>query len=252
MRKVIHSKYLNDEKTLDDFVLNYNNRGEAFGNQDRNSLRLFSLNDEVLNAKSFRVPNLINKIAYRFFRKSKAERSYNYANRLMDLNIGTPHPVAFYEFKSALFFGKSYYISHQIDCDITYRELTFNFNYPDWENILRAFTRFTFQLHENQVNFLDHSPGNTLIIAHKDTYKFYLVDLNRMNFEPLSFEDRIKNFAKLTTHKTMVEIMSNEYAKCIGEDEAKVFKLMWKYTCDFQEKYHRRRRMKKKFKFWKK
>jgi len=252
MRKVIHSKYLNDENALDDFILNYENRGEAFGNQDRNSLRLFSLNDEVLNAKSFRVPNLINKIAYRFFRKSKAERSYNYANKLIDLNIGTPQPVAFYEFKSAFFFGKSYYISHQIDCDITFRELTKDFNIPNHEAILRAFTRFTYKLHENHVNFLDHSPGNTLINFNNGNYEFYLVDLNRMNFESLSFEERIKNFSKLAVHQSIIEVMSDEYAKCINEDYEKVFNLMWKYTNDFQEKYHRKRRLKKKIKFWKK
>ena len=72
-----------------------------------------------------------------------------------------------------------------------------------------------------------------------------------MNFEPMSFDERIKNFSKLTIHKSMVEIMSDEYAKCINEDYDKVFNLMWQYTNEFQEKYHRKRRLKKKIKFWK-
>ena len=252
MKRMLHKDYLSQKDALDDFILNYEERGENFGDQDRNSLRLYKIDQIVLNAKSFRVPNLVNKIAYRFFRKSKAERSYNYANKLIDLNIGTPQPVAFYEFKSLFFFGKSYYISHQLDCDITYRELTFDFNIPNHEAILRAFTRYTFRLHENNVNFLDHSPGNTLIKYNNGDYKFYLVDLNRMNFEPMSFEERIKNFSKLTIHKAMVEVMSDEYAKCINEDYDKVFDLMWQYTNEFQEKYHRKRRLKKKLKFWKK
>lgn len=251
MKRNVHKDYLSQTDALDDFVLNYSNRGEAFGNQDRNSLRLFKLDQAVLNAKSFRIPNLVNKIAYRFFRKSKAQRSFEYANKLTDLGIGTPKPVAFYEFKSALFFGKSYYLSHQQECEITYRELTTDFSIPNYEAILRAFTRFTFKLHENHVNFLDHSPGNTLIDISTEDYKFYLVDLNRMNFEPMSFEERIKNFSKLTIHKNMVEVMSDEYAKCINEDYDKVFNLMWQYTNEFQEKYHRKRRLKKKIKFWK-
>ena len=251
MKRTIHKDYIAQTEVLDDFVLNYTNRGEAFGDQDRNSLRLFKLDEAVLNAKSFRVPNLVNKIAYRFFRKSKAERSYNYANKLTALGIGTPKPVAFYEFKSTLFFGESYYISHHQDCDITYRELTTDFTIPNYEAILRAFTRYTFKLHENKVNFLDHSPGNTLIAFNNGDYKFYLVDLNRMNFEDLTFEARIKNFAKLTIHKNMVEIMSDEYAKLINEDYTKVFNLMWQYTNEFQEKFHRKRRLKKKLKFWK-
>jgi hypothetical protein len=73
-----------------------------------------------------------------------------------------------------------------------------------------------------------------------------------MEFKALDFESRIKNFSKLTTHKFMVEIMSDEYAKCSGEAYHKVFDLMWTYTEAFQEKYHKKRRLKKKLKFWKK
>jgi hypothetical protein len=72
-----------------------------------------------------------------------------------------------------------------------------------------------------------------------------------MEFKELDFETRIKNFSKLTTHKFMIEIMSDEYAKCTGEDYNKVFDLMWSYTEAFQNKYHKKRRLKKKLKFWK-
>uniref|UniRef100_UPI0025BC2152 lipopolysaccharide kinase InaA family protein n=1 Tax=Lacinutrix sp. TaxID=1937692 RepID=UPI0025BC2152 len=180
------------------------------------------------------------------------QRSFEYANTLKALSVGTPEPVAFFELSTGLLFGKSYYVSEQLNDDITYRELTTDFNIPNYEDILRAFTRFTFNLHEKGINFLDHSPGNTLIKYNDGDYKFYLVDLNRMNFETMTFEKRIKNFAKLTTHKNMIEIMSHEYAKLMNEDYQKVYNLMWHETEAFQESFHRRRRLKKKFKFWKK
>ena len=160
--------------------------------------------------------------------------------------------MAYYEYKTFLLFKKSYYISEQQDCDLTYRELTTDFDYPDYENVLRAFTRFTYSLHKKNVHFLDHSPGNTLIKRVGDSYEFYLVDLNRMEFKTLDFETRIKNFSKLTIHKAMIEVMSDEYAKSSGEDYNKVFDLMWTYTEDFQNRYHRKRRLKSKLKFWKK
>ena len=72
MRKVINSEYKSFAKTLDHYIENYNTTGEAFGNQERNSLRLFKLGDKTLNVKSFKKPNAINKIVYKFFRKSKA------------------------------------------------------------------------------------------------------------------------------------------------------------------------------------
>lgn len=250
--KEIHVDFEDKAEHIDAIINNFDAQGVPFGNQDRNALKLFELGNATVNVKSFRVPNLVNKIAYRFFRKSKAQRSFEYAKTLTKLGIGTPQPIAYYQYLKPLSFYKSYYISLQQDCDLTYRELTKDLEYPDHEEILRAFTRFTFDLHEKGVNFLDHSPGNTLIKKEGDVYKFYLVDLNRMEFESLNFEDRIKNFAKLTTHKSMIEVMSDEYSKCIDEDYDTVFNLMWQYTQEFQERYHRRRRLKKKIKFWKK
>ena len=220
------------------------------GRGKRNIIKIIKLNDFDLNIKAFKVPNVINQIAYKFFRKSKAQRSFEYANKLKKLNIGTPNPIAYFEYKKGLFFKKSFYVSEQLNCDLTYRELIHDFNYPDYDNILRAFTRFTFNLHEKGIQFLDHSPGNTLIKKQDDnTYRFYLVDLNRMNFGTLNFETRIKNFARLSKHKSMVEVMSDEYAKCIGADYNKVFDLMWLETQNFRAKITRKKELKKKLKF---
>ena len=87
-----------------------------------------------------------------------------------------------------------------------------------------------------------------MIKKNGDTLDFYLVDLNRMEFKPLNFEARIKNFSRLTIHKAMIEVMSDEYSKCIGENFNTVYNLMWKFTNEFREN----RQRKKQLKFWKK
>jgi len=106
-------------------------------------------------------------------------------------------------------------------------------------------------LHEKEIHFLDHSPGNTLIQKNGDHYLFYLVDLNRMKFESMNFKNRIKNFSRLTKHKSMIKVMSDEYAKCIGEDYHKVFNVMWKSTEDFRNKIQQKKNIKKALRFWK-
>ncbi|WP_242094675.1 lipopolysaccharide kinase InaA family protein [Aestuariivivens sediminicola] len=217
----------------------------------RNIIKTTTLNSSNLNIKAFKVPHLFNQIVYRFFRKSKAQRSFEYAHKLTKMKVGTPKPLAYFEYLTPWRYTKSFYLSEHLECDLTYRELTTNFNYPDYETILRAFTRFTYSLHEKGIHFLDHSPGNTLIKKNGDTYDFYLVDLNRMAFRNLDFESRIRNFAKLTIHRSMVEVMSDEYAKCSGEDYQRIVDLMWKATTSFQYKFHRKKRLKKKLKFWK-
>ena len=117
---------------------------------------------------------------------------------------------------------------------------------------MRKFIHFTHKLHENNILFKDHSPGNTLIKKINNDYHFYLVDLNRMSFKSLSFSERMKNFSRLTPKKEMIEIMSNEYAQLTNKDYDVVFNEMWKHTAEFQKKYFRKRRLKKKLKFWKK
>lgn len=251
MKFVFRDTYKKYQNNITHFILSFNDLGEQYGGAERNTIKLFDLDGKTINIKSFKVPNLINQIAYRFFRKSKAQRSYEYAVRLTDLGIGTPEPIAYAVKTTPFAFKQSYYVSEHLECDLTYRELTKDLNYPDHENILRAFTRFTFELHEKGINFLDHSPGNTLIKKVNGNYHFYLVDLNRMEFKPMDFEARIHNFRRLTIHKSMIEVMSDEYSKISGKDYDTIFKLMWDYTQDFQEKYHRRRRLKKKLKFWK-
>jgi hypothetical protein len=136
---------------------------------------------------------------------------------------------------------------------LTFRELVEIPEYPDHSTILRQFTRFSFHLHENGIEFLDHSPGNTLIKKNAGgKYDFFLVDLNRMEFhKTMPFELRMKNLCRLTPVKEMVAVMSNEYSKLSGESEQLIFETLWKMTSDFQEKYHRKKRLKKRLKFWK-
>lgn len=244
----------NSTELILDKIKMFSSTGELFGNGDRNKIKLFDFNGKTINIKSFKIPNLINKVAYRYFRKSKARRSFEYATILLEKGIGTPEPIAFLENFNILGLKDSYYVSEHLNADLTYRELVEIPDYPDHENILRQFTRFSFGLHEKGIEFLDHSPGNTLIKKNEEgNYDFFLVDLNRMEFHnSMSFEMRMKNLCRLTPVKEMVAVMSNEYSKLYKESEQKTFDTLWNYTADFQEQFYRKKRLKKKLKFWKK
>ncbi len=240
------------EKEIFPLIENFEIEGQYLNDGRRNSIKIFRSKAGLINIKSFKVPNLINKIAYRFLRESKAKRSFKYANILISKDIGTPYPLAYAEEKSALGFGKSFYVSEHLHSDLTYRELVTEPDYPGHEKILRAFTKFTFQLHENNIIFLDHSPGNTLIQIKEGKYRFFLVDLNRMKFKSMNIDERLKNFSRLTPKKEMVAIMASEYAELMNKPYEEVFKKMWYFTEEFQKKFHRKQALKKKIKFWKK
>ncbi len=231
----------------------FSTTGKMFIDGKRNKIKLFEVEGRTLNVKAFKVPSLLNKIVYQYFRKSKAKRSYEFANKLLENEIGTPEPIAYLENSNLVGLKDSYYVSEHLIADLTYRELVEIPNYPDGDNILRQFTRFSYLLHQKGIEFKDHSPGNTLIKKDtKGTYNFFLVDLNRMEFHnKMSFELRMRNLCRLTPHKEMVAVMSNEYAKLSGEPEEKIFATLWKMTADFQYRYYRKKRIKKKLKFWK-
>ena len=248
------SKTVENSKEILHFIKEFNSDlGTVFGNGDRNVIKLFDLDGQLINIKSFKIPNIINKIAYKHFRKSKAKRSFEYATILLEKGVGTPKPLAYFENYNTLGLRDSYYASEHLETELTFRELVEIPDYPDHENILRQFTKFSFDLHEKGIEFLDHSPGNTLIkkIADKE-YSFFLVDLNRMNFHDfMDFDMRMRNLSRLTPKKEMIAIMSDEYAKYYNMDSNLIFEKMWNATEDFQEKFARKRRLKKKFKFWK-
>ena len=85
--------------------------------------------------------------------------------------------------------------------------------------------------------FLDHSPGNTLIVkTDVDQYDFYLIDLNRMRFESMSFKKRMHNFRRLWLSKTMIQIMSKEYAALSEYSATEIQSGMLHYSRQFQKK----------------
>ncbi len=253
MKYLFNPNCINHDHKVIAIINNFNTDGILFGDGQRNKIKLFELEGNTINIKSFKVPHLINQIAYKYFRKSKARRSFEYATALLQKGIGTPQPIAFFENYDLIGLKDSYYVSEQLKCDLTFRELVEIPDFPDHENILRQFTQFSFNLHEKGIEFLDHSPGNTLIKKNaKGNYDFFLVDLNRMNFhDAMDFDSRMKNLCRLTPLKEMVAVMSNEYAKISGKSEATIFKTLWNYTADFQKQFYRKKRLKKKLKFWK-
>ena len=248
MNKVIHPEFLHQAEEINQIIENFNTGGQMFVDGTRNKIKLFDLGNLTVNVKSFKVPNFINKLVYRTFRKSKARRSYEFANILLEKGIGTPQPIAYFEHFNAFTLQDSYYMSAQMETELTFRQLIEIPDYPDHENILRQFTRFTFELHEKGVEFLDNTPGNTLIKkTGEGQYAFFLVDLNRMKFHNnMSFAQRIENMAKLTPETRLITVMSDEYAKLYNKSYDEVLGLMVKRTQYFSNRFHRKRAIKRK------
>ncbi|MEO6348579.1 MAG: lipopolysaccharide kinase InaA family protein, partial [Aquaticitalea sp.] len=237
-----HPKYESKKEQILGFISDFEGGGNDVLNGDRNVIKSFSLDGEQINIKSFKKPNAFNSFVYKFIRKSKAKRSFEYALKLLEADILTPFPIAYVEVFSTSGLKNSYYVSQHIAYDFDFRELIHQPKFPDRVNILQQFTEFTYKLHENKINFFDHSPGNTLIVKRgNEEYDFYLIDLNRMSFRSMNFEKRMHNFRRLWLSKTMIKIMADTYSKLYHKGYYETYELILKHSKDFQRKIDRKK-----------
>ena len=105
-----------------------------------------------LTVKEFRVPSLANRIAYTFFRKGKARRSYDNAMTRDKLGIGTPEPIAYIEERAGGLLRRSYYVCRYWEGDVV----------GGWEHkmsdsgaMLESLARFTLTLNQKGVYHKD-------------------------------------------------------------------------------------------------
>jgi len=206
---------INKEFTSDfaDFILNIKNfflDNTQTIHKARNELKIIEHCGINTIVKSFKVPNLINQIAYSYFRDSKAKRSYEHS---LIIEKFTPKAIGYIEFYTSTLLKESYFVSEKYEYDFTIKQPFNNEDFEDKENILKAFARFTLELHNADVYHHDYSPGNILIKKENGGYSFKIVDINRMQFFKLSDDDRAKNFSKLWADDNSLRIIGEEYIK---------------------------------------
>jgi serine/threonine protein kinase len=226
----------------ENFILNirdYFNSSLNSIHKARNEIKIVEFEDEELVIKAFKIPNIINKIVYSFFRDSKAKKSYE--NSIKIINF-VPKPIGYIEFFKFGLLNDSYFVSENFKYDLTIREPLLDINYPNKEDIFKQFAKFTFDLHQNNILHLDYSPGNILIKKDEDNYIFKVVDINRMQFRTLSLDERLKNFAKLWAKDEDLKIIIKEYAKLIDEDEEKCIDIALKYSQMHKDRINTKKR----------
>lgn len=226
------------------FILNirdYFNKSTDSIHKARNEIKIINTQERNFVVKSFKIPHLLNKIIYTFFKDSKAKKSYN--NSLKTIEF-TPKPIGYIEFQEYGLIDESYFISEHFDYDFTIREPLLNANFEEKEEVFKSFALFTLKLHDKNIFHLDYSPGNILIKKEDGHYIFKIVDINRMEFKSLSLDDRLKNFSKLWAKDDDLKIIIKEYARLMNENESNCIKIALKYSQAHKDKNNAKKRLK--------
>lgn len=241
---IINKKYNNLKSSLED-IEKYFLDSEMIIHDARNKLKVIEKDGLKLVVKSFKVPNLVNKIVYSFFKDTKAKKSYENGLKLINLNINTPEPVAYIENYQSGLLGKSFFVSICEDYDFTIREV-FHHKVENYTEILKQFTHFTYDLHKKGIWHVDYSLGNILITKYGDNYKFSLVDINRMEFKDISAEEGLKNFNKFwAKDDNDLILIAKEYAKLTSFDEQKAIDIVFEEANKVIEFKTKKKKLKK-------
>ena len=245
--KQIDPKFGNFNKFSDNIKKSFEQEANTI-TKKRNVIKLINFDNKKIVVKSFKIPNIVNKFAYRFIRDSKAKRSFYNAQKLIQLGINTPHPIAFVEFFTPLL-DNSFYICKYFDHDFEIRDVLKNQTFKNRDKILKQFTEFSYLLHEKGVYHVDYSPGNILVKQiNENEYLFSIVDVNRMKFIKFNDSLRFKNLAKLSASEEDIKFISKIYAAISDMDELSVTKKLFFYHNKHQ-KYLQNKKILKTLKF---
>ena len=239
MKYEIYNNFNNKFQELTKNIQSYFEDSTISIHKARNEIKIIDFAEKSLIIKAFKIPNIINKIVYSFFRDSKSKKSYDNSIKIIDY---VPRPISYIEFYKFGLFQDSYFISEHFNYDFTIREPLLENNFGNKEEVFKQFAKFTYNLHENNILHLDYSPGNILIKKEENKFIFKIVDINRMKFKILDLDKRLENFAKLWAKDDDLIIIITEYSKLMLQDKNKCIAIALKYSKAHKDRINNKKR----------
>lgn len=229
---IINPRYGNLKEYIEAIPENFDSLGLLLDAR-RNILRQDTVSGVTLVIKSFKRIYLPNRIRYSFFVASKAQRSFDYGNILLEKGFNTPVPIAYVEIKKWGMITESFFVSEHLDfqpLELISRGNSDSDSVSEW---IPEFAQYTCRLHQNGVCHVDYNLGNVLFKKMDNHYEFALVDNNRIKFGPVSLRKGMMNMMRLGLSLVDNVIMAREYARMWNIDEEKAverlfhYKLIW-------------------------
>ena len=230
MKIKIHKKHESIAEKIKAIASNGYHGIHTFCNR-RNTVELIEIEGTTFVVKRYRVPNIFNRIAYTFFRKSKAQRAYEYALRILRNGISTPFPVAYMETSRHGLFHTGYFVSEYIPHPTLDTWRAEEHSKAETDRLVKDFISFTIELHEKEILPLDYNPGNIFYYKEEgsEQYRFALTDINRVKFGRLSrYKDSMHSFEQLGLPTDKLQSIISAYCRRRGLDiEASLFVVLY-------------------------
>ena len=241
MKIVIHPKYSAYQDFVHALPTTFETSGEPVFKK-RNVVKRFLPSGFIV--KRYKRPHLVQRLAYTFWRKSKAERAYLFAEKLQALGICTPQGIAYIEVYRHGLLNDAYFVSTACD-DPSLLLLRDEAHYDT--SLADALAAYLVELHEKGILHGDLNLSNILYRKEGDTVRFTLIDTNRSSFKvSLTREECLKNLMRLTHRRDLLRYVVERYACLRGWDSetsvARVLHLLdrFEHRNDLKRKWKKR------------
>lgn len=240
MKVVVHPDYSHVSDFIRQLPSRFQQEGEMLYDK-RNKVKRFIVNGETLIVKKFKYPHLIQRITYTFFKKSKAERAYLYANIFRQRGFQTPHEIAYIEIKRNGLFADSYFVS--TECSDAPLMPILNKEGFD-RGIAQELAHLLADLHQKGILHGDLNLNNILYRKENGKYLFTLIDTNRSRFIPSpDFKTCMENLKRLTHNKELMEDVVRKYAVSREWEPNKCILTVLHYLTTFEAKKQKKRKL---------
>lgn len=194
----------------------------------RNTIKKFMFRRHVNSAdtqsmkiivKRYKRPNFFQKIAYTFFRPTKARKAFYNGLELQYRGFNTPESIAYIETKKLGLIDYCYYICREDYSHPIAERLNDRHDFD--REMAKEFARFAARLHDSGI--LHHDLNSTNVLYRESTddsnakYSFSLIDNNRMTFyqgEMPSEKECMENLTRFTGRMDLFEYVAEEYCRC--------------------------------------
>lgn len=215
----------------------------------RNELRRFEVDGLRVVAKRYKRVNAVQRVAYSFFRKTKARRAYEFAAVFRQRGIDTPREVAYIEERERGLFTTGYFVS--LDCPFppAFPVVVKQEDYR--KDLADALAAFICKMHERGILHGDMNLKNFLYDERADgSVRFSVVDTNRSHFCQgwPTRRQCLANLRTLTYRREVFVRIVRRYAALRGWDEGEAVGEALRCLERFIERRARRYKVKEKLK----
>lgn len=185
----------------------------------RNEVRRMDCEGKKFVVKKYKKVNAVQQFVYTFFRKTKAERAFLFAQEFRRRGIETPREVAFIETHRHCLFTIGFFVSEECCWPDTAQPLRETHDFD--RALAQAVMQHVALMHQKGILHGDLNLTNFLYRHDDDGYHFAMIDINRSHFCDGWPSDRqcLQNLVRLTHRRDLYDFLVRSYARLRGWDE---------------------------------